>query len=331
MNAGEKIVPQFEKEVKVKFVDYFQGFDAEHCWIVKMLSKRYRVVLSDEPDYLFFTVFSDENMRYQDCVKIFISGENIAPDFNLCDYALSSEKLTFGDRHCYYPYFLTATEALVKAGKKHLQTEGKENRAFCSFVVSNGRADRKRTELFNAISAYRTIDSGGRYLNNVGGPVADKEAFEAKHKFSLCCENSSHPGYITEKLVQAFAAGTVPVYWGADDVCEVFNRKAMIFANEYDSAEEVAKRVEQVDRDDELYLSMLREPAFLDEDYVARKWKEVEAFLFSVFDQEKEDAFRRNRAFWGKLYLDKLAAWKEAYEHPMKRVARLFGKKFKRK
>ena len=65
--------------------------------------------------------------------------------------------------------------------------------------------------------------------------------------------------------------------------------------------------------------------------YIARKWKEVEAFLFSVFDQEKEDAFRRNRAFWGKLYLDKLAAWKEAYEHPMKRVVRLFGKKFKRK
>lgn len=328
---SENIVSKGRKKVKIGFVDYFPGFDAEHAWVTEMLSRHFDVELSDHPDYLFFSAFSDEHLNFSDSVKIFISGENIAPDFNVCDYALSSEKISFGDRHFYYPYFLTAKDALERAKVKHLFTEGKEKRDFCSFVVSNGRADPYRKELFDALSSYRTIDSGGRYLNNVGGPVPDKLTFESKHKFSLCSENSSHPGYITEKLVEAFAAGTVPVYWGASDATQIFNPKAMVFANDFASAEEVARRVREIDEDDALYLSMLREPAMRVENYAEQKWKEIEDYLVSIVERDKEEAYRFNRAFWGKLYGEKLLAWKNAYEHPAKRLLRVLGKKFKRK
>ncbi|MBO5525867.1 MAG: hypothetical protein J5993_03875 [Clostridia bacterium] len=320
-----------KRTIKINFKDYFKGFDPKNSWVTKLLEKHYRVEISDKPDYLFFTVFSDENIADTDCVKIFISGENYVPDFNLCDYALSSERIEYGDRHFYYPYLLTAKEAMAKARVKHLDTEGKEKRKFCSFVVSNDRADKMRTQLYEAISAYKPIDSGGRYLNNVGGPVADKEAFESEHKFSLCSENSAHPGYITEKIVQAFAAGTIPIYWGAPDVGEIFNKKAMVFAGDYNSPEEVARRVAEIDADDELYLSMLREPALVNENYYEERWNELERFLVSIIEQPKEKAYRFNRAFWGKLYTEKLLSWKDAYEHPGKRFFKVMAKKFKRK
>jgi hypothetical protein len=37
-------------------------------------------------------------------------------------------------------------------------------------------------------------------------------------KYCLCYENMKYPGYITEKIIDAFVAGTVPIYLGASDV-----------------------------------------------------------------------------------------------------------------
>ena len=39
-----------------------------------------------------------------------------------------------------------------------------------------------------------------------------------QYKFSLCLENTSFPGYITEKIFDCFVAGVVPVYLGAPDI-----------------------------------------------------------------------------------------------------------------
>lgn len=319
------------REIKVKFCDYFDGFDAEHCKITQILQQHYRVTFSDDPEYLFYTVFSDEHLNY-DCVKVFISGENLAPDFNLCDYAMSSERLTFGDRHFYYPYFLSYDADLKRLQTKHIGvTKDAAKREFCSFVYSNDRADAMRGKLFDGLSAYRKVDSGGRFQNNVGGPVADKCAFESRHKFSIACENSSHPGYVTEKLVQAFAAGTVPIYWGDPEIEQIFNPAAFLNANRFDSVEALVEKVKELDEDDEAYLAMLRAPAFLDEDYVNRRWEEYESFLLHIIEQPYEQAFRRNRVFWGKLYREKLLRRKKAEEHPFRCAAEHVLRKFKRR
>ena len=65
---------------------------------------------------------------------------------------------------------------------------------------------------------YKHIDSGGKYKNNIGAPVADKLAFLSEGKFNIAFENSSANGYTTEKLIEAFAAGTIPLYWGDESV-----------------------------------------------------------------------------------------------------------------
>ncbi|WP_281650799.1 glycosyltransferase family 10 [Helicobacter bilis] len=81
-------------------------------------------------------------------------------------------------------------------------------------MVSNNALTDKRDMFFEALSKYKRVDSGGRWKNNIGGNVDDKIEWLKSYKFNLCFENSSYPGYLTEKLFDAFLAGCVPIYWG---------------------------------------------------------------------------------------------------------------------
>jgi hypothetical protein len=49
-------------------------------------------------------------------------------------------------------------------------------------------------------------------------PCDDKLEVLAGCRFALTLENASYPGYVTEKIFDAFRAGTVPVYMGAPDI-----------------------------------------------------------------------------------------------------------------
>jgi alpha(1,3/1,4) fucosyltransferase len=52
------------------------------------------------------------------------------------------------------------------------------------------------------------------------GKVASKNAAMRAYKFAIAYENASFPGYVTEKIFDAFFAGCVPIYIGAPDVTE---------------------------------------------------------------------------------------------------------------
>lgn len=51
-----------------------------------------------------------------------------------------------------------------------------------------------------------------------------------EHRFSLCYENMEMPGYITEKMIDCFVSGTVPIYCGAPDVADYIPPDAYINA-----------------------------------------------------------------------------------------------------
>jgi hypothetical protein len=46
--------------------------------------------------------------------------------------------------------------------------------------------------------------------------------------FSFAIENCRQPYYMTEKLIDCFITGTVPIYWGADYAIDFFNPDGMI-------------------------------------------------------------------------------------------------------
>ena len=243
-------------------------------------------------------------------MKIFFTGENICPDFNLYDYAVGFEYLDFGDRYLRWPLYYAYGQELWDAFmSKHLNPQEKlaKKTEFCSFVYSNKMGDFIREKFFQELSKYKKVNSGGRYMNNIGVSegVQNKIEFESRHKFSIAFENSSHPGYTTEKLIQAFAANTVPIYWGDPRVVEVFNPESFIFVNDFESLDAVVNRVKEIDENDELYLKYLGTPALLDPEKFDRKVqiKQLGNFFRHIFSQEKEKAFRRNREYWGKFYI----------------------------
>jgi hypothetical protein len=300
------------KKIRIAFKDYWEDFPQtmENYLILKILRAHYEVEVCDDPDYFFFSVMGNSHWSVPDrCIKIFHTGENLVPDFNACDYAIGFEWMDYGDRYLRFPlYLFYRRELLEEAWHKHEIPEGwdlaKEKPAFCSFVVSNPN-NPDRNEAYRQLNRYKKVDSGGRYLNNVGGPVTDKLAFDRKHKFSLCYENGSHPGYTTEKLVEAFAARTVPLYWGDPEVARTFNPSAFVDLTGYSSLEEALPLIEALDRDDDRYVQMLREPAFrADAPSLEESYARLEAWLLHIFEQPLEKAYRRNRNNQGELYIE---------------------------
>lgn len=90
---------------------------------------------------------------------------------------------------------------------------------FCCFVVSNtmGAMAGPRVRLFQQIHDWQNVDSAGQVMNNTGYLAprgTDFLRWIAQYKYMICLENSSAPGYLTEKPFQAWAAGTVPIYAG---------------------------------------------------------------------------------------------------------------------
>lgn len=299
--------------IKVAFVDFWTTVNKEEFILVKALKEHHEVEILDNPeeaDYVFFSVFGDEHWSLPDrCVKIFYTGENICPDFNACDYAFGFEWMDYGDRYMRLPNYLATPffkKPTLLMEQKHLMPVPEKD-AFCSFVVSNGEGNPIRRQLFEGLSKYKQVDSGGRWLNNVGGPVPDKLAFESRHKFAIACENSSHTGYTTEKLVEAFAAGCVPIYWGDPEVTKVFNPKAFINVHDFATIDELVSTVRALDNDDDAYQSMLQEPALLrpERDSLDVNYQRVIDFMDHIVDQPLEKAVRHNREFWGKKYQER--------------------------
>eukprot|EP00434_Breviolum_minutum_P003115 symbB.v1.2.002741.t2/scaffold146.1/size298692/22 len=95
------------------------------------------------------------------------------------------------------------------------------------------------------------------------------------YKFALVFENKLVPGYVTEKIVNAFLAGCIPIYWGSRSVLEIFNPEAFIYANDIQAPglsdyepmdpltnlERVADYVVQVAQDEETLEHMASAPA----------------------------------------------------------------------
>ena len=293
------------KTIKVKFCEDPKVTNPHTYayFLLQILKKYYNVELSEKPDYLFYTDSNYDHRKY-DCVKIYCTGENISPNFNICDYAIGFDRMTFEDRYYRLPLYAHTVfynpDELKMAGKDYLYTSThftKEDLAkkkeFCSFVYSNYRSETERKKMFDTLSTYKKVNAGGSYLNNMGGRrVNNKLEFELQHKFSIAFENSSRSGYVTEKIVSSIVANTIPIYWGSPTIGEEFNTKRFINCHDYASFEKVLERVRELDTNDEAFLEMINQPLAAEGYDFKKIMSGFEEFLTHIFDQPLEQAKR---------------------------------------
>ena len=80
------------------------------------------------------------------------------------------------------------------------------------------------------------VDLYGRGFNE----IADKEEGLCDYMFSVVIENGVYESYYTEKILDCFATGTVPVYLGSPDIADHFNKDGIIeLSDEFEVSEEI--------------------------------------------------------------------------------------------
>ena len=81
-------------------------------------------------------------------------------------------------------------------------------------------------------------DPGCEVITTKGTPIegeGKKEVWNRNSMFHIAVENSRNLNYYTDKIVDCFATKTIPIYWGAPNIGDYFNKDGIItFENEED-------------------------------------------------------------------------------------------------
>lgn len=95
-----------------------------------------------------------------------------------------------------------------------------------SMIASNKNmcaGHRKRLEWVDRLKDQ--VDFFGRGFST---EIVTKEEGLCDYMFSIAIENASYETYFTEKLLDCFATGTIPVYLGSPDIGDYFNKDGII-------------------------------------------------------------------------------------------------------
>ena len=208
-------------------------------------------------------------------IKIFYTGENERPPQGRWDAYLSFDMHSFDGRNAYLPlWWITSSDILVPTISPYLgrpitidqmlnprkpTLEGREK--FCAAFI--GKAYPFRMHAISAISKIGKVDVFGGIARDTRQTRAEeKYDISQKYKFVFAFENDLYPGYVTEKVPEAWATGAVPLYWGADPAGYLNQRSFINLAN-FPTLEDFVDKVSEVDQNDELWLRYASEPLLM--------------------------------------------------------------------
>lgn len=304
--------------LKVAFVDFWPNFYpyGSDETLGKWLRSHFDFIVDDaNPDIVFFSVFGNRHETYPNAIKVLYAAENFRSNyyyinskanlmnddelFKVCDYAITNYFIE-DDRHtrlsaCMRKYGFDFFKDI-----KQQNVDGKKN--FCLFVASNGSQGQTevRDEFFYQLSKYCLVHSLGSHLNNhKEGRTAPFDPIEyrnliSKYKFMICFENTNHPGYTSEKLIKAYEAGVVPIYWGNDKIGIDFNLNSMIHFNSLiDSMQSVLSRVKTMNEDWDWYEKTISEKPLTQSNLIELNKREQD--LLNLMTRIFDHANKRNK------------------------------------
>jgi hypothetical protein len=229
------------------------------------------------------------NEKYHNSIKIAYYTENEIPDFNFADYAIGQAHINYLDRYLRIPYFLGLSYNYTNSKMFYLRKlviNKKRREKFCAAVISSHHfISRFRINFINELNKYKKVDMGGRYKNNVG-KVINKIKFLTNYKFSIAMENSEGDGYLSEKIIQSFLAGTIPIYYGDYMIDEFINPQSYILIRGEKDLKKKLEYIKRIDQDENLYKKILGEKLILDTNFNEKIKDQKIKFLINIFDQE---------------------------------------------
>jgi hypothetical protein len=136
------------------------------------------------------------------------------------------------------------------------------NLEFSSGEGGNNNENNKR------VAYYGGLCNGGVSDNNKAQAYPNKVRLknweDNRHvykdfRFCLVMEHINAPGYITEKILVAFWAGCVPVYYGTTEIFDIFHRDSFIYYNVMDP-QPALNQLQYLEANKTAYQEMLRHP-----------------------------------------------------------------------
>lgn len=200
------------------------------------------------------------------CLRIWFTGENVRPpverDF---DAFLSFDLDSFGGRNYYFPLIYLSLNPYINNSQKRLGIEYKsqnllEPRSMQGKKIPNSICiiagkHPIRTAVVQEFTKYFHVDVFGGLAN---AAVKEKYSIARNYEYMFCLENDLYPGYVTEKLVEAYVCETVPLYWGSTEGNPYLNDKSFLNLRDYKDIAAWASHVSRISEQE--YIEIYKEP-----------------------------------------------------------------------
>lgn len=160
--------------------------------------------------------------------RVWVTGENVRPPQDGWDLTLSFDLEEFGGSNEYCPLWwadvalLPGVKALSAERLGHQMTvaelssprSSSNARARSGFVCAFiNNPEPMRLRAVDMLSRLGQVDVFGRISGRPAGP---KDLIARNYRYMLCFENDVYPGYVTEKPLEAWATGCIPLWRGLD-------------------------------------------------------------------------------------------------------------------
>ncbi len=220
---------------------------------------------------------------------VFYTGERVSPGAGRFDWSISYDESSA--RNLYLPGWVRVLNrcgltpwSLVRRAARRPDPAG--GRRPCAYLFRNRVPQREA--FFDQLARRMEIVSPSNSRNNhppIGNSHPDKLAFLRHFRFNIAFENEAFPGYLTEKIVDAFTAGCVPVYYGDPHVERTFSPAAFVHVRDESDYGEAIERILAIDRDPVRLAAVRNEAPLVDNrlpDYATYDY--AMAFFERIFD-----------------------------------------------
>lgn len=129
---------------------------------------------------------------------------------------------------------------------------GYRSKFACAFF---GKPEPFRLRMLEALQEIGEVE---RFGSHFGQPVRHKFPVAKDFDFVVCPENSQYPGYVTEKAIEAWACGAIPLYAGNDYFGDL-NPRAIVNASDFENLAEFRDAVQELRLDGDRMTTMRKE------------------------------------------------------------------------
>jgi hypothetical protein len=280
---------------RVFFRNFPHDFDEENNFFLQLVNDSNEFI-EVERDIYFYGCYPDKNifkkailfarskisnkgmtnwLKFQQGIEIPIdlnafnvwcTFENRRPPAEGYDLTYTFDKDQLNGTNCYLPLLylyleINAAESKHKYKVSQLMQQrnlSHEELAFRNGFVSTFINNPHPTRI-HAVKELQKVGEVKLFGRSVNNYVDNKLDEASKYWFNLCFENDLYPGYVTEKVLEAYLSKSVPLYWG-DDKLGVLNPKAIINLNDFDSIELFVEYVSELYKDKDKMLKVINEP-----------------------------------------------------------------------